>query len=104
MAPCKDGVRVRYQNRSSVYQFSEIERIEFKLSIPQYFNGIMFQVTDSLYYAVLYMKSGDRLVITTLSDIGLFESMAHFKERVSISKSWSVYCLPPRHVVQGCML
>lgn len=89
-----DGIKVRCGGKSLDFRFSDIDRVRFHLSIPEYFSGLMLQVTDSLYYAEIFTRSGDRFTITSISDIGLIDTSTHFFGRVRIERCWSLYCIP----------
>ncbi len=95
----KDTVYVFCGENSRVIDVSDIERVEIKVTLPVYFNGFRYFATDSYFYAVIRLKSGEHFVVTSLIDNELIETLYFFRQRddIGMQKKWSFICWPPGH-------
>jgi hypothetical protein len=82
---------------AKVIDISSIENVEIRVSLPVFYNGFRYFPTDSYFYAVIYLKSKEKFVVTSLIDNELIETINYFKDKVKVNRKWSFICWPPAH-------
>ena len=82
---------------SKTLKIENINNVETRVSLPVYFNGFRYFPTDSYFYAVIYLNSGDSFVVTSLVDNELIETIDYFKDKLKVTRKWSFICWPPSH-------
>ena len=76
-------------------EIKEIERVDMRVTLPVFYNGFRYFATDSFFYAVIYLKSKEKVVVTSLIDNELIETIDYLKNKVKVHRKWSFICWPP---------
>ena len=71
-------IKVTIGVESKIIDIKEVNSVTLYLTAPVYFKGFRFFPTDSFLYAIIQLKSGEQITITTLIDIELFDTKLYF--------------------------
>jgi len=93
----KNKINVLIDDSSRTFEMDEIEHIEIRVTLPVFYNGFRYFATDSYFYAVIYLKSKESFVVTSLIDNELIETIDYFKDKATVERKWSFICWPPAH-------
>ncbi|MET1257484.1 hypothetical protein [Aliikangiella maris] len=78
------------------FEISDVQQLRIKYSIPVYFKGFRYFPTDSFMYALIYLRSGERFLITSFLDLELLDTIRFFEGKVNVVKKPTLMCWPPK--------
>lgn len=87
----QNGFTVKSPSINKLVKLSEINQIVLVRSVSAYFNGLRVLPSDNYFYGLIYLKSNEVIIITTLLDSEL-SWLSHLKPKSTTCKR-KLFCI-----------